>query len=69
MTTSIYTVTGMTCQHCVASVTSEVSRLDHITAVEVDLDTGIVTVESSESIPEQVVLDAIKEAGYSAKAS
>ena len=69
MTTSIYTVTGMTCQHCVASVTTEVSRLDHVTAVEVDLDAGKVTVESTESIPEQAVIDAIQEAGYSAVAS
>lgn len=69
MTTSIYTVTGMTCQHCVASVTTEVSRLDYVTEVEVDLDAGKVTVHSTESIPEKAVIDAIQEAGYSAIAS
>ncbi|BAV00056.1 heavy metal transport/detoxification protein [Aurantimicrobium minutum] len=50
-------------------MTTEVSRLDHVTAVEVDLDAGKVTVESTESIPEQAVIDAIQEAGYSAVAS
>lgn len=69
MTTSIYTVTGMTCQHCVASVTSEVSQLTHVTAVEVDLPTGRVTVESDAPIPADEVVAAIDKAGYPAVAT
>ena len=44
MRTATFTATGMTCQHCVASVTKEVSELDHVTSVTVDLPTGKVTV-------------------------
>ena len=40
MTTSIYTVVGMTCDHCVAAVTGELGRLDGVTHVDVDLATG-----------------------------
>jgi copper chaperone CopZ len=47
MSESTYTVTGMTCGHCVASVTEEISELDGVTDVAVDLPTGAVTVTSS----------------------
>ena len=39
-TTATYSVTGMTCSHCVAAVTEEVSRLDGVSAVDVDLNAG-----------------------------
>src|SRR3546814_10781467 len=45
-TTSTYTVTGMTCGHCVAAVTEEVSKIAGVTNVDVELDSGRVTVES-----------------------
>ena len=38
--TSTYTVTGMTCAHCVQAVTSEISELPGVSAVEVDLASG-----------------------------
>ena len=41
-----FTVTGMTCSHCVSAVTEEVSKIDNVTNVEVDLASGAVTVES-----------------------
>ena len=66
MTTATFTATGMTCQHCVASVTKEVSELDHVTSVSVDLPTGKVTVESDAPIPADQVITAIDKAGYSA---
>ena len=44
MTTSTYTVTGMTCGHCVASVTEEVSEVTGVETVDVDLDSGLLTV-------------------------
>ena len=66
MTTATFTATGMTCQHCVASVTKEVSELDHVTSVTVDLPTGKVTVESDAPIPADEVITAIDKAGYAA---
>ena len=66
MTTSTFTATGMTCQHCVASVTKEVTELAHVTAVNVDLPSGNVTVESDAPIPTDEVIAAIDKAGYPA---
>lgn len=63
-TTSTYTVTGMTCGHCVASVTEEVSKLDGVTAVEVDLASGQVTISSDAPLDSGAVAAAVDEAGY-----
>jgi copper chaperone len=63
--TANYTVAGMTCGHCVAAVTEEVSKLDGVTAVDVDLATGAVTVQSTQPLDSQAVADAVDEAGYS----
>ena len=43
-TTTTYTVTGMTCGHCVSSVTAEVGKVPGVTGVQVDLASGRVTV-------------------------
>ena len=64
-TTSTYTVTGMTCGHCVSSVTEELAKLDGVTSVEVDLASGQVTVESTAELDDTAVADAVDEAGYS----
>ena len=64
-TTSTYTVTGMTCGHCVASVTEEVSKVDGVTDVEVDLASGQVTVTSAGPVDDDAVAAAVDEAGYS----
>lgn len=63
-TTSIYTVTGMTCGHCVASVTEEVSKVDRVTNVNVDLASGQLTVTSDGPIDDAAVAAAVDEAGY-----
>ena len=68
MTTSQFTATGMTCQHCVGSVTKEVSELAHVTSVSIDLPSGTVTVESDAFIPEDEIIAAIDKAGYPAVA-
>jgi copper chaperone len=65
MSTSTYTVVGMTCQHCVASVTEEVTELSGVTAVDVDLASGALTVTTSEPVPDEAVRGAVEEAGYS----
>lgn len=63
-TTSTYTVTGMTCGHCVTAVTDEVSKVDGVTAVDVDLASGQVTVSSDGPVDDQAVAAAVDEAGY-----
>lgn len=61
---STYTVTGMTCGHCVSSVTEEVQEIPGVNAVDVVLDTGEVTVTSENPIDETVLRAAVEEAGY-----
>ena len=62
--TATYTVIGMTCGHCVNAVTTELSAIDGVTDVDVDLDTGRATVTSREALDRDVVAAAIDEAGY-----
>ena len=69
MATAFFTATGMTCQHCVASVTKEVSGISHVTGVSVNLATGKVTVNSDAPLSPEVVISAIDKAGYPAVAS
>lgn len=64
-----YTVTGMTCSHCVASVTEEISKIDGVTDVQVDLSSGAVTVSSSSPVDEADVRAAVEEAGYQVEAA
>jgi copper ion binding protein len=64
MTTSTYTVEGMTCGHCVASVTEEVKKIAGVTDVQVDLDSGAVTVASDADLDTASVKAAVEEAGY-----
>jgi copper chaperone len=64
MTTTTFTVTGMTCGHCVAAVTEEVSKLAGVSEVEVDLATGAVTVGSVGPIDPAAFAGAVDEAGY-----
>ena len=64
MNTATFTVTGMTCGHCVASVTEEVSEIDGVTAVDVTLETGLVTVTSDAPVDPEAVSAAVAEAGY-----
>jgi copper chaperone CopZ len=64
MSTTTYTVTGMTCGHCVASVTEEISEIAGVTDVAVELSTGAVTVTSIEPVNDADVRTAVEEAGY-----
>lgn len=58
-----YTVKGMTCGHCKAAVTEEISEIGGVTGVEVDLESGSVTVHG-EGFTDQEVMEAVEEAGY-----
>jgi copper ion binding protein len=64
MTTQTFTVTGMTCGHCVASVTEEVSEVAGVEHVDVALETGQVTITSAEPVDAAAVRAAVEEAGY-----
>ena len=64
MSTETYTVTGMTCGHCVASVTEEVSELPGVSDVQVDLASGQVTVTADAPVGQDKVRAAVEEAGY-----
>jgi copper ion binding protein len=64
MATTTYRVEGMTCGHCVAAVTQELSKLPTVTNVDVQLDTGAVTVESDAPLAVDEVRAAVDEAGY-----
>ncbi|TDC56164.1 copper chaperone [Actinomadura sp. KC345] len=67
MSTATYTVTGMTCGHCVSSVTEEIEEIAGVTGVDVDLPTGRVTVTSDAPLDDARVKDAVEEAGYELK--
>ena len=68
MTRSTYTVTGMTCAHCVRSVTEEISEIEGVSDVSVDLSSGRVTVTSAAPLDDTAVRAAVEEAGYSVAA-
>lgn len=60
---SNYTVTGMTCGHCVRHVTEEVSALPGVTKVDVQLGDGSMVVESDSEIAFEDIEQAVEEAG------
>ncbi|GLY96227.1 cation transporter [Actinoplanes sp. NBRC 103695] len=62
--TRTYTVTGMTCSHCVSAVSSELGSLDGVDDVQVDLGAGAVTVTSEAPLDDAAVRAAVDEAGY-----
>ncbi|MBB5075929.1 heavy-metal-associated domain-containing protein [Nonomuraea sp. NPDC050547] len=64
MTSATYTVKGMTCGHCVSSVKEEVSEVAGVSSVEVDLASGLLTVESVSPIDAADIRSAVEEAGY-----
>ncbi len=64
MTTTTYQVTGMTCDHCVRAVTTELVLLPGVRSVDVDLADGAVTVTSDGPLDLDVVREAVDEAGY-----
>jgi copper ion binding protein len=64
MITQTYSVAGMSCEHCVRAVESEVGKLAGVDEVSVDLDAGSVTVSSAQHLDPAAVAEAIDEAGY-----
>ena len=66
--THTYRAAGMTCEHCRIAVTDEVSKVDGVSAVEVDLDAKLVHVHGAD-VDRAAVVAAIDEAGYDAEAA
>ena len=64
MATNTYTVTGMTCEHCVGAVRGEVAQIPGVTDVQVDLPSGQVTVTSDAPIDVEAIRASVDEAGY-----
>ena len=65
-TTATYRVDGMTCAHCVSAVTSELTALDGVEEVSVDLDAGgtsTVSVTTAAPLSDDQVAGALDEAG------
>lgn len=69
METANYTVLGMTCNHCVQSVTEEVSEVAGVTAVDVDLADGRLTVTSESPLDAGLIASAVEEAGFEVAAA
>jgi copper ion binding protein len=64
MSTTTITVTGMTCGHCATSVRDEVGSIPGVSAVDVDLASGKVTIDSEQQVDADAIKDAVEEAGY-----
>ncbi len=64
MSTVIVTVAGMTCGHCASSVREEVAGIPGVTAVDVDVASGKVTINSEQQVEPEAIKGAVEEAGY-----
>jgi copper chaperone len=62
--TKEFTVPSMSCQHCVNAITKEVSNVQGVQNVQVDLGTKRVRVQADERVSTETLLEAINEAGY-----
>ena len=63
-TTSTVTVEGMTCDHCVRAVQSELADVPGVAAVDVDLATGRVAITADRPLDDGAVREAVEAAGY-----
>ena len=61
------TIEGMMCQHCVAHVKKALEGIEGVEEAVVDLDSNSATAKLSADVPDQVLVDAIVDAGYEAK--
>ncbi len=66
MITTTYTVTGMSCGHCEASVRAEVTKIDGVMDITVSATDGALVITSAAELSDVDVLAAVDEAGYAA---
>lgn len=64
MNTVTVTVTGMSCGHCATSVREEVSGIPGVTAVDVDLASGKLVIDTAHEVEADAIKSAVEEAGY-----
>lgn len=64
MSTATVTVTGMTCSCCTSKVSKEVGKIAGVTGVDIDLESGLVTVDSEAPVGPEALAEAVGEAGY-----
>ena len=67
MAERVYTVPDVSCEHCVSAITKELSQIDGVNKIDVDLKTKQVRVDAAESVPEGAIRDGIDEAGFDIK--
>ena len=60
----VIAVNGMSCNHCKAAVAKALSSLDGVSSASVNLAKKSAVVELNREVPDQVLLDAVKNAGY-----
>ncbi|MBF4808399.1 MAG: copper ion binding protein [Lancefieldella rimae] len=59
-------VEGMSCQHCVAHVTQALEAVEGVSRVEISLEDASAIVEFDGAVPDEVLIAAVKNAGYEA---
>lgn len=64
MTEKTYNVPDVSCEHCVAAVQRELSKIDGVEAITVDLDHKTVTVQAAADVTDQQIIAGLDEAGY-----
>nr|VTP04317.1 Copper chaperone CopZ [Mycobacterium riyadhense] len=64
MSTMTVAVAGMSCGHCASSVREELGHVSHVKAVDVDLASGMVTIDSDGPVDAGAIKNAVEEAGY-----
>ena len=57
-------IKGMSCQHCVMSVTKALNQLNGIKNVQIDLATGEVRFDNTKEVSSNRIAKAIEDAGY-----
>jgi copper chaperone len=60
----VYSVPDVSCEHCVSAITGELTQIDGVEDVKVDLESKTVTVTASESVAEDRIREGIDEAGF-----
>ena len=62
--TKDFNVPEMSCQHCVNAITKEVSGVQGVQLVKIDLGTKRVSVQANDTVSSDTIVEAINEAGY-----
>jgi copper chaperone len=64
MAERVYNVPDVSCEHCVSAITNELTQIDGVENVQVNLETKQVTVMTNDNVSEEKIRDGIDEAGF-----